>query len=187
MKLLSLLLCLFALVSTNLFANSWHPKDQGRFEISANPMQNGDAFEFGLSSSSLFKFKESSRHYWSIFGTLGTLTTSNVLLKDETKVEEIISPELILGIQAHANFLKDFLFQYGKIALDAVFYDSKLRKSAATGLLLESGIEFKSDIEKISFHLGFRWRLGLPTANEISGETDPFEGLSMIFGTRFFF
>lgn len=173
--------------SLNLIASTWHPKDYGRFEFSANPMQSGDAFEFGYSTKSLFKLKKDSRHFWSMFGSVGTLTYSNALIKGESKSGEIISPEVILGIQAHANFLKDFLFQYGKVGIDTIFYDESLNEDIGVGLMLETGIELKSDIEKMSFHLGFRWRVGLPNTTETVGELDPFEGISIVFGSRFFF
>lgn len=185
MKTILLLLC----VSNFAMANSSesHSKDQGRFEITANPMQSGDAFEFGYSTKSLFKLKEKSRHHWSIFGSIGTLTYSNAVIKGEAKSKELVSPELIFGIMANANFFKDYLFQYGKVALDTIFYDENLREDVGFGALLETGIEFRSDIEKLSFNLGFRWRVGLPAADQLVTEPDPFEGISIVFGSRFFF
>jgi len=182
MKALVVLIFLFSLQTL-----AWNPGEIGRFDITANPMQSGDAIELGYSSKGLFKLREDSRHIWSVFSSLGILTYSNVITENEDKVIEVLSPELIVGIQAHANFYNDFIYQYGKVAFDTVFYDSKLRESIGIGGLLETGLEFKSSVEKMAFHIGLRWRFGLPSASKLDGEPDPFEGSSIVFGTRFFF
>ena len=186
--LLKFLLSLF-FFSLTLFANEsdFHSKDHYRLEINANPHQEGDAFEIGFSTPSLFKLREKSRHYWSYFLTVGANVDYNSQLITAQKSEEILNIELITGIAANAKFYKDFIFQYGKIGVDTIFYDKKLRDSAGIGGFFEAGLEFRSSLENLSIHTGVRWRFLLPEIENLQGGIDPFEGVSMVFGTRYYF
>lgn len=181
----SILFLLLTMLSVPAIAKS--SDDTYRIEVNANPYQNGDAFDIGISTPYLFKFKENSRHQWSLFTTVGTNTLYNTPIEDEENVAETINIEVIVGLRALAPFYKDLIYQYGKVALDIIFYDDNLRDREGFGVLLESGLEFNSSFSDLSFHVGLRWRAGLPANDNVAGEPDFFEGVSMVLGSRFTF
>ena len=164
-----------------------HTKNRYRFEINANPHQEGDAFEIGFSTPYLFKFRKNSPHYWSYFLTVGANVDYNSSPSTVQEAEDIMNLEIITGIAANASFYKDFIFQYGKIGVDAIFYDEKLKNSTGIGGFFEAGLEFKSPSRNISLHTGVRWRFALPEVDHLGPGVDPFEGVSMVFGTRYYF
>jgi len=167
--------------------SEFHPKDNYRFEINANPHQEGDAFEIGFSTPFLFKFRNNSRHYWSYFITAGANVDYNSAPIGATEAEDIINLEVITGIAANAAFYKNFIFQYGKIGVDAIFYDDKLKNNAGFGGFFEAGLEIKSSLESLSLHTGVRWRFELPAIDRLGQGVDPFEGVSVVFGSRYYF
>lgn len=185
MRLVTTTFLLIMTFSTQLFAKS--SDDAYRFEVNANPYQNGDAFDVGFSTPYLFKLRADSRHRWSFFTTLGANTLYNTPIEDEAEVEETINFEIITGLRALAPFYKDFVSQYGKVALDIIFYDENLRDNPGLGGLLETGLEFNSSVTDLSFHIGLRWRFALPVNDNVEGEPDFFEGVSMVLGSRFTF
>ncbi len=176
---------LFTTLSAQAFAKS--NDDTYRFEVNANPYQNGDAFDVGFSTPYLFKFRENSRHKWSIFTTVGANTLYNTPIEGESNVAETINLEVIVGLRALAPFYKDFIYQYGKVALDVIFYDDNLRDHEGLGALLETGLEFNSSVTDLSYHIGLRWRAGLPANDNVEDDPDFFEGVSFVLGSRFTF
>ena len=197
----SILFIVLLSIPLPLFAEAGKPEDADRyrFEVNANAFREGETIEIGVGTPALFQFKKGSRHYWSLFATVGLHTISNFTLVGETKVEEeLFNVEAIAGIFAHGKFYGDFLYQYGKVAVDFVSYDSKINGSddSAVGGLLESGLEFRSsfakwgisDAEKpFAIHFGLRWRFGFEGIDGLQGEPDPIEGISFVIGTRLFF
>ena len=185
-KLFVIILTFSALFfSTTLFAAV---DDNYRVEINANPYQNGDAFDIGISTPYLFKFRAASRHRWSLFTTLGANTLYNTIIQNESDVAETINFEVVAGLRALAPFYGDFISQYGKIAIDAIFYDENVSdEGLGLGGLFETGLEFNSSVTNLSYHVGVRWRFGLPANNQIDRNPDQFEGVSMVLGSRFSF
>jgi len=177
------LLCSLSYAQTVEF----HPKNSYRMEINANPHQEGDAFEIGFSTPCLFKLRDQSQHYWSYFLTAGANVDYNSNPIGTTEAEDIVNIEIITGLSANAAFYKDFIFQYGKVGVDVLFYDDKLESSTGIGGFLESGLEFKSSAQNFSLHVGARWRFALPEIEKLGKGVDPFEGVSMVFGTRYYF
>ena len=120
-----------------------------------------------------------------MFATVGSNVDYNSRPLSQTESEDLINIEVIAGLFANANFYKDFIFQYGKIGLDVIFYDKKLDDDPGFGAFFETGYEFKSDLTKFTFHVGARWRFLLPELNSLGEGIDPFEGVSMVLGTRY--
>lgn len=165
---------------------AYHPKDHFRFEINLNPYQRGDSFELGISTPSLFKLRANSPHYWSLFATVGTNALYNSRTIEDTESKERINLEVIAGLFANANFYKDFIFQYGKVGVDMIVYDKDLKDSLGFGAFFETGFEVKSSISRLSYHVGARWRFLLPEVKSLGDGIDPFEGVSMVLGTRLY-
>lgn len=162
-----------------------------KFEINANAYRNGETIELGLISPKFFKFKSHSRHYWSAFGTIGLNTLSNIMLPGKTNVdEEVLNLEAMLGVMAQAQFYKNHITQYGKVAIDAIQYDDDIEKDVQVGAVFESGLAFHSlfgandEVSKSSLHIGLRWRFGFSPLESLAGQPDLAEGISFVIGSR---
>ena len=94
---------------------------------------------------------------------------------------------MVAGLRALAPFYGDFISQYGKIAVDAIFFDENVSDEAGIGGLFETGLEFNSSVANLSYHVGVRWRFALPKNEELPNDPDLFEGVSMVLGSRFSF
>lgn len=190
----------FILTPTQTQAGALKPlvSEKFRFEITANSFRDGESIEAGFLFPHLFKFKTSSRHFWSPFLSIGMTTFNNVAFVDKEKLEEeVINLEAIIGLFAFGRFYKDFIFQYGKIGLDHIILDDgQFKKNdSSTGFLLESGLEFQSSLAKwginsespIAIHLGLRWRFGHGPLEDVQGSPDLIEGISFVIGSRLSF
>lgn len=170
-----------------------------RIDASANAFRDGETIELGVITPTLFKFRKESRHYWSLFGTVGLHTLSNQQLQGKVRVEEqLTNIEAIGGLFAHGGFYGDFLYQYGKVAADFVSLDGDIRSGdrSMLGALLESGIEFRSSFARLSWsdienpvaiHVGLRWRFGFDSVDGLQGSPNPLDGISFVIGSRFMF
>lgn len=174
------------------------PSGHWRLEGSANAFRQGETIELGVITPGLFKFRRESRHTWSLFASAGLNSFSNALRVGETAVdEELLNLELIGGLFAHGRFYSDFLYQYGKIAVDYIALDDDIggADDSVIGGLLESGLEFRSNIARglsdaqrpVSIHLGLRWRFGFEPIEGLQGQPDPVEGISFVLGSRLMF
>lgn len=169
-----------------------------RIDASANAFRDGETIELGAITPTLFKFRQESRHHWSLFGTVGLNTLSNLQLQGQSRVEEqLTNVEAIAGLFAHGRFYGDFLYQYGKVAADFVSLDSDIHGSQSElGALLESGIEFRSSFASLAWskienpvaiHIGLRWRFGFDAVDGLQGSPNPLDGISFVIGSRLTF
>ncbi len=185
---------LFSATSWSSVVEAPRGSENFKFEINANAYRDGETIEIGLITPKVFKLRSSSRHYWSFFGTLGANTVANVELAGQANVEEeVFNIEAMLGIIAQAQFFRNHITQYGKVAIDATQYDDDIDESIHVGGVLESGLAFHSlfgdneEPSKSSVHIGLRWRFGFSPLEDLPGQPDLAEGISFVIGSRIAF